>query len=36
MLVKKYPEYKFVNLDCLDRCASSKNVSASAQARCTY
>jgi UDP-glucose 4,6-dehydratase len=32
MLVKKYPEYKFVNLDCLDRCASSKNVSASTQA----
>ena len=34
MLVEKYPEYKFVNLDCLDRCASSKNVSAVEKARC--
>ena len=25
LLAKKYPQYKIVNMDCLDYCASLKN-----------
>ena len=29
LLVKKYPDYNFVNLDILDRCATPKNTAES-------